>query len=101
MAEITDELINKLEEITTQTHLPLERRLIDTAVWFHRNKDRIPRHEVTRRLDFIEKAFDCHVEMLIMLVERMQLNEGRRGSESLWMPRGGTFIDDSGEKFEF
>ena len=33
MTELTQELINKLEAIHQETHLPLERRLIDTAVW--------------------------------------------------------------------
>lgn len=97
----SDELIRKLEAIHNETHLPLERRLIDTAVWFHKNKDRIPRNEVERRLDFLFKTLDIHLELVALLVDRMQLAEGRKKSDSLWLPRGGTYIDDNGKKVEF
>ena len=101
MTELTQELINKLEAIHQETHLPLERRLIDTAVWYHRNKDRIPEHEVKKRLDFLSTAFNIQLEIMIMLVDRMQVAEGRKKSDTLWLPRGGTYTDDNGKKVEF
>lgn len=101
MTDINDDLIRKLEELGNATHLPLERRLIDTAVWYHNNKDRLPSHEVKRRLDFLEKAFDIQLEIMAMLVQRLQYSEGRPKSENLWMPRGGTYITDEGKKVEF
>ena len=88
MTEFTDQLINQLEQLSTNTHLPLEKRLIDTAVWYHRNKDRIPRNAVEKRLEFLEKTFDIFLELVAMSTERMQLNEGRHKSASLWLPNG-------------
>lgn len=88
MTEITGELLAKLEQLSTETHMPLEKRLIDMAVWFHANRDRIPKENVKIRLDFLEKSFDIFLEMTAMLVERMQLAEGRRKSQSLWTPAG-------------
>ena len=88
MTEITDELINKLEQIKTDAHLPLERRLVDTAIWYHRNKDRIPSSDVKRRMDFLSKAFDIQLEMVAMLVSRLHQAEGRRKSDSLWLANG-------------
>jgi len=85
---ITNELIKKLEQISTETSLPLEKRLIDTAVWFHNNKDRIPRENALNRLDFLEKTMDIFLEMIAMNVDRMRMAEGRKGGSSLWLPNG-------------
>ncbi len=101
MAELTEQLINKLEAIHDETRLPLEKRLIDTAVWYHKNKDRIPKENLAKRLDFLSKAFDIQLELTALLVDRMQITEGRGKSESLWMPNGGTYIDDVGRKTRF
>ena len=98
MPKITEQLINKLEHLNNETRLPLERRLIETAVWFHRNKDRIPRENLEKRIDFLEKTLDIFLEMTAMLVDRAQLVEGRAKSESLWIPRG---IDASGDFTKF
>ena len=96
--ELETALINKLEHLNNETRLPLERRLIETAVWFHRNKDRIPRENLEKRIDFLEKTLDIFLEMTAMLVDRAQLVEGRAKSESLWIPRG---IDASGDFTKF
>tara|TARA_Y100000310_G_C20338230_1_gene648534 strand:- start:294 stop:590 length:297 start_codon:yes stop_codon:yes gene_type:complete len=92
--DITDNLISKLEQISTETHLPLEKRLIDTAVWYHKNKDRIPRSNVEKRLEFLEKTFDIFIEMMAMQVERVQQMEGYSSSDSLWLPIGMSFDGD-------
>ena len=86
--EMTEGLIRQLEAISSNTQLPLERRLIDTAVWYHRNKEHLPREDALKRLDFLEKTFDIFLEMVAMTVERTQLLEGRGRSESLWLPAG-------------
>jgi len=88
MTDITTQLIRRLEQLSTEGHLPLEKRLIETAVWFHRNKDRIPRENLGKRLDFLEKSLDIHIELVAMLVDRMQLSEGRPKSRNLWIPNG-------------
>jgi len=95
---ITDGLIKQLEQLSGNTHLPLEKRLIDTAVWYHRNKSRIPRNEVEKRLDFLEKTFDIFLELVAMSVDRVQTMEGRSKSQSLWLPNG--IVDmDTGKRY--
>lgn len=101
MSEFSNELIDKLEAISTETHLPLEKRMIDMAVWFHKNKDRMPRDEVVRRLDFLFKAFDVHLELIAMLIQRLQESEGRPKGTSLWLPNGMQMTDDFGRKTRF
>jgi len=93
MTVITDGLIKKLEQISTDTHLPLEKRLIDTAVWYHKNKDTIPKSNVEKRVEFLEKTFDIFLELIAMQVERTQRVEGY-GSDSLWLPKGMTYSGD-------
>jgi hypothetical protein len=98
MTDITQELIQKLEHLSTETRLPLEKRLIDTAVWYHKNKDRIPKEDLGKRLDFMEKTFDIFLEMIAMSVDRMQISEGRSKSENLWLPNG--IVDmDTGKRY--
>lgn len=86
--QITSELIAKLESIQNNNSMPLEKRLIDMAIWFTKNKDAIPRNEVLKRLDFLTKTLDIHLEMVAMLADRLQTAEGRRKSSSLWLPNG-------------
>tara|TARA_R100001530_G_scaffold96937_2_gene67334 strand:+ start:540 stop:839 length:300 start_codon:yes stop_codon:yes gene_type:complete len=94
VSEITKELISRLEVMSTNTCLPLERRMIDTAVWFHKNKDRIPREALDKRVDFLEKTVDIFLEMMAMSMDRIQKAEGRRKSDSLWLPNGMTMTGD-------
>jgi len=101
MTEISKELINKLEHMSSESRLPLEKRLVDLAVWFHRNKDRIPREALDKRVDFLEKSLDIHLEMVAMLVNRMQLAEGRSKSSSLWLPKGIKVVEDDGREVDF
>lgn len=88
MVDFTTKLINQLEQISDDVNLPLERRLIQMAVWFHKNKDRVPRENLPKRLDFLEKSLDITLELFAMSLERLQLNEGRHKSASLWLPSG-------------
>jgi len=83
-----DAMIKRLEEIAERTDLPYEKRLMETALWFHKNKDHIPREAVDKRCDFLEKTLDCVLEMLAMSLQRMQEAEGRASSSSLWLPNG-------------
>jgi hypothetical protein len=99
MSEITNELINKLEQISDSTHLPLEQRLMDTAIWFHRNKDEIS--DIPKKVEFLTKTLDIFLELTAMIVDRQQQVEGRRKSTALWMPRGMTARDDHGKAIDF
>ena len=87
MSEMTKQLLDKLEQMSTETAGPLEKRLIDTALWFHKNKDRIPRNNVEARCDFLMKTLDIHLELVALLVQRLERVEGRRHSP-LWTPAG-------------
>lgn len=85
----TPQLIDKLDHIlNTGGHLPLERRLIDTAIWFHRNKPRLAKENVTGRLEFLEKTCDILIELSALATERMQAVEGRGKHATLWLPKG-------------
>lgn len=101
MTSLTEQLINKLEKISSEAHLPLEQRLIDTAVWFHKNKKHLPKNDPEKRLEFIEKMLDIQLEMMAMLIDRMQKNEGRLKSGNLWLPNGARYIEDDGSVVEF
>lgn len=80
-------IIKELEEISSNEHRTLERRLIDTAVWFHKNKDRIPREALDKRCDFLEIALDILLELTALNIQRLREYEGH-SSENLWLPRG-------------
>lgn len=95
--QITSELVAKLESISNNSSLPLEKRLIDLAVWFHKNKDALPKTEVERRLDFLTKTLDIHLELVAMLADRLQQVEGRKKSSLLWTVNGAEF---DGKRFD-
>jgi hypothetical protein len=97
MTEMTSQLLDRLNEMSTETAQPLEKRLVDMAVWFHKNKDRMPRNNVEARCDFLMKSLDIHLELVALLVQRLELAEGRRGSP-LWLPAG-IKNNDTGEVF--
>lgn len=88
--EITEQLLNEMEKLSEDGMLPLERRLLNTAVWFHRNRGRLDGTDLQRRLDFLEKVLDIFMELFALTVDRMQKAEGRPQSAKLWMPRGHT-----------
>ena len=87
MTDVAD-LLKNLDAIREQTNLPFERRLLDTALYFHKNKDSIPRANLQARVDFFEKVMDCYLEMMVMCLDRMQEVEGRKQGTSLWLPKG-------------
>lgn len=101
MTDVTKELVDRLEQLSTDNHMPLERRLIDTVVWYHKNKKRIPPHDIQKRMDFMEKMFDIQLELTAMMVERAQHAEGRRKSESLWLPAGMRVVGNFGDTTDF
>jgi hypothetical protein len=94
-----DTLIKQIEEIASRTDLPFEKRLMDTAVWFHKNKDQVPREDLPKRLDFMEKTLDIMLELVAMSLERMQEAEkSPLASSSLYLPNGIT-MTGSARKF--
>lgn len=86
------ELINGLtHNASVSGGHPLEQRLADTAIWFHMNKDRIPRDNLASRQAFLEKGFWCMLEISALLLERLR---SERASKALWIPNG---IDIQGD----
>ena len=94
----TKKLIDELETLANDVALPFEQRLIQTAVWYHRNKDRIPRENVPQRLDFLEKTMDIILELMALSLDRMQQVENRKKSSILWTASG---LNASGDMTKF
>jgi hypothetical protein len=83
----TSDLIEGLQHNARVAHgHPLEQRLADTALWFHANKDRIPRDNLASRQAFLEKAFWCLLEVNALLLERLREAQGK--NTSLYLPKG-------------
>lgn len=83
-ARISDELERSARDSSTS----LEQRLSDTCKWFYQNRDRIPREDLIKRLEFIEKFIEIQIEIDAAIVERLQMSENRQKSERLWLPSG-------------
>ncbi len=74
-----------MHNATVSGQRPLERRLADTALWYHSNKDRIPRDNLAARQAFLEKGFWIMLEINALLLERIRQGSG---SKALWLPAG-------------
>ena len=84
---IQESLIKNLEAISKTTSLPLEKRLVDTVVWFYRNKETIAESNIKKRMEFLEKAMDIVLELLALQLERMHSVERRpKPNGDFWMP---------------
>jgi hypothetical protein len=66
----------------------LEKRTVEWGVWYHENKNRIPRMDFERRLAFYEKTIDGLIELLAIAAEDIRTLEGRKRSNTLYMPNG-------------
>ena len=83
----SEQLIKQITAIARDEKRPFEQRLMDTAVWWEANKDRIPRENIPKRLDFMEIMCSILLEMMAMSLER-HYEQGRTGGSSLWLPTG-------------
>jgi hypothetical protein len=86
--DLIDGLMHNAEASGNQM---LERRLADTAVWFHKNVDHIPRDNLASRQAFLEKGFWCMLEINVLLLQRLR---EERGAKNLWLPKGITMNGD-------
>lgn len=78
------ELINGLlQNANVSGGQQLEQRLADTALWFHENKERIPKDDLRKRHEFLEKGFWCLLEINVLLLQRLR---EERGSKALYLP---------------
>lgn len=90
-ARISDELERSARDSSTS----LEQRLGDTCKWFYQNRDRIPREDLIKRIEFLEKFVEIQIEISAALVERLQMSENRQKSERLWLPSGISMSGDA------
>ena len=84
---MSDSLIRAMEQTLETTDLPLDRRLLETGIWFYKSRERIPDENVMARLAFSEKTLEIVLEMFAMTLERLRQAEGRK-SNVLYTPRG-------------
>ena len=82
---LTKELINKIDGISQEGMQPLNRRLMDLAVWFHKHRGDISEEDIQKRLEFHEKMLDTMLEMIALGINQ-DINSKK--SESLWLPNG-------------
>ncbi len=80
-------LCRDIEARAGEMGLPLERCLIDVAVWYFRNKGRLAPENVVKRLQFLEKTVECMMEMNALLVDRLHQAEGRKNAPNILIPR--------------
>lgn len=67
----------------------LEKRLADLAVWYYKNRSRIPLDNLAARQALLDKAFWTLLEVQALLCERQhELEAMKRGKSRLWVPRG-------------
>lgn len=63
-----------------------EDKVRDVAVWYFENRNRIPPENVRKRLDFMDKAVKCLLEIIAMQAKDIQELEQRRPRAKLWLP---------------
>lgn len=78
--------VRELERIAQRVHLPLEKHLLDTAIWFHKNKGKIPTENLKERVAFLEKSLDIFLDLAALTMQRIQRVENRPKSPSLYIP---------------
>lgn len=69
-----------------------EDRLRDWVIWYKEHEKQIPRDNLAKKLEFMEKAVDGVLELLVMTAKDVQELEKRNGRGSLWLP-GSVKID--------
>ena len=80
-ATLISELMHNAAVSGNQT---LERRLADTAVWFHHHKHDIARDNLAARQAFLEKAMWIMLEIEALMLERIRSSN----KNALWLPTG-------------
>lgn len=63
-----------------------EDKLKDVAIWFYENKSRIPRGNLERKIEFLEKTISCLLEVVALQAKDIQIMEQRHPRNRLWLP---------------
>ena len=71
-------ILSEIEQRAGDQGLPLERMLIDVAVWYFKSQPRIGKDDVHKRLAFLERCLECMMDINALLVDRLHAAEGRK-----------------------
>lgn len=63
-----------------------EDKVRDLVVWYFENRTRIPANNLSKRLDFMDKAMKCSLEVIADMLKDIQLLEQRSPRGRLWLP---------------
>lgn len=77
-----------MHNVTASGNRPLERRLADLSVWYHRNRGHFGTDNLAAKQAFLEKAFWIVLETLALTTERLHELEDRGKPKELFLPRG-------------
>ena len=73
-------ILSEIEQRAGDQGLPLERMLIDVAVWYFKNQPRIGKDDVHKRLAFLERCLECMMDANALMVDRLHSAEGRKSA---------------------
>lgn len=89
MSASEEKLIEELyHNVKASGGRPLERRLADLTIWFHKNRATIDQLNLAAKQVFMEKAMWVLIETLALTVERLHVLENERKPGRLWTVRG-------------
>lgn len=66
----------------------LDKRITEWAIWYHENLPRLPKGDLLKRMDFMQKALDGAFECIAIATKDIQVLEDRKPSARLWLPTG-------------
>lgn len=72
-----------------------EDRVRDLVLWYFENRNRIPRQNLEKRLDFMDKAVKCALEVVAMQAKDIQELESRHPRNKLWLPTAVSLDDEN------
>lgn len=74
----------------------VENRFAEIFKWYEYNKKLIPRENLAKRADFLQKTIDCQFELMVLMLENIRTLEFKTGSRSerLYLPTGVTVNGD-------
>jgi hypothetical protein len=66
----------------------LDKRITEWALWYHQTVMQVPRENVAKRLDHLQKSVDGCLELLALAAKDLQFLERRDPLRKLWLPAG-------------
>lgn len=74
----------------------VERRFAEIIKWYEYNKNLVPKENVIKKQEFLQKTIDCQFELMVLMLENIRTLEFKTGSRSerLYLPTGITVGGD-------